>query len=75
MEWQAGYAAGALLMPVSRVKLAIEACLGKGRGSEVRTDSSKATDLKQRVSEAFTVSVEAAGVRLSQLGCLHNVER
>ena len=29
MEWQAGYAAGALLMPVSRLKLAVEACLGK----------------------------------------------
>src|SRR5487761_841854 len=28
MEWQAGYAAGALLMPVSRLKLAVEACLG-----------------------------------------------
>lgn len=75
MEWQAGYAAGALLMPVSRVKLAVEACLGKGGDSEVRADSSKATDLKQRVSEAFTVSEEAAGVRLSQLGYLHNAER
>jgi Zn-dependent peptidase ImmA (M78 family) len=75
MEWQAGYAAGALLMPVSRLKLAVEACLAKGGDSEVRADSSKATDLKQRVSEAFTVSEEAAGVRLSQLGYLHNVER
>jgi len=75
MECRLGYAAGALLMPVSRVKLAVEACLGKGGYSEVRTDSLKATDLKQRVSEAFAVSEEAAGVRLSQLGYLRNVER
>lgn len=67
MEWQANYAAGALLMPVSRVKLAVEACLGKGGILPVDAASPKATDLKQRVSEAFTVSQEAAAVRLSLL--------
>jgi hypothetical protein len=72
MEWQASYAAGALLMPISRLKLVAEACLGKINVAPVPAETTKATDLKQRVSEAFFVSAEAAGVRLLQLGYLAN---
>lgn len=72
MEWQASYAAGALLMPISRLKLVAEACLGKINVAPVPVESPRATDLKQRVSEAFFVSAEAARVRLTQLGYLAN---
>jgi hypothetical protein len=72
MEWQASYAAGALLMPISRLKLVAEACLGKTNVAPVPAESPRATDLKQRVSEAFFVSAEAARVRLIQLGYLSN---
>jgi hypothetical protein len=48
----------------------VDACLGKGASTTLAADSSKAADLKQRVSEAFLVSADAAGVRLIQLGYL-----
>jgi IrrE N-terminal-like domain len=70
MEWQASYAAGALLMPRSRLHLTVAAYF---RGREIRKlpiDSPEANNLKQRVGEAYDVSAEAAGVRLSQLGYL-----
>jgi hypothetical protein len=47
-----------------------EACLGKGGITPLAADSPKGTDLKQRVSEAFFVSADAARVRLIQLGYL-----
>jgi hypothetical protein len=59
------YAAGALLMPVSRLKLAIEARFGKSGATPVSADSSQAVDLRQRGSEAFAVSQNAARIRLS----------
>ncbi|HEV3110906.1 MAG TPA: hypothetical protein VGY99_10470 [Candidatus Binataceae bacterium] len=70
MEWQASYAAAALLMPKSRLHLTVAAYF---RGREMRqlpSDSREATDLEQLVGEAFEVSVDAARVRLSQLGYL-----
>jgi hypothetical protein len=70
MEWQANYAGAALLMPISRLRPVVDACLGKGASTTLAADSSKAADLKQRVSEAFLVSADAAGVRLIQLGYL-----
>jgi len=72
MEWQANYAAGALLMPVSRIKLAVEACLGKRDILPLDAGSPLGNDLKQRVSEAFMVSQEAATVRLSLLRYIAN---
>ena len=72
MEWQASYAAGALLMPIRRLRLVAEACLGTIDVAPVPAQSTRATDLKQRVSEAFFVSADAAGVRLVQLGYLTN---
>jgi hypothetical protein len=70
MEWQASYAAAAFLMPVSRLTLVVDASVGKRGITPLTADSSSATDLKQRVSEAFDVSEDAAAVRLSQLGYL-----
>jgi uncharacterized protein DUF955 len=70
MEWQANYAGAALLMPISRLRLVAEACLGKGGVVPLPAESPRAADLKQRVSEAFDVSAAAAGVRLIQLGYL-----
>jgi hypothetical protein len=70
MEWQASYAGAALLMPISRLRMVAEACLGKGGITPLAADSPKGADLKQRVSEAFFVSADAARVRLMQLGYL-----
>jgi hypothetical protein len=67
MEWQAGYAAAALLMAESRLSLVVRACCEEDRPAP---DSGQATSLIQRVSETFDVSEEAARVRLSQLGHL-----
>jgi Zn-dependent peptidase ImmA (M78 family) len=67
-EWQANYAAGALLMPRTRLHQTVAAYF---RGREIYklpSDSPGANNLKQRVGEAYDVSAEAAGVRLSQLG-------
>jgi len=71
MEWQAGYMSGALLMPRSRVKLLVEAFL-KDAGAQLplALESEDASELKQRMSVAFDVSHEAAGVRLLKLGRL-----
>ena len=68
MEWQAGFACGALLMPQNELVRVIKAF----RGAEhlqyadigVSTDPGKR--LIQRVMEAFQVSQDAARVRLEQ---------
>lgn len=71
MEWHSNYGAGALLMPLSRVKLLVEAYLAKSGGVlPFAGDSRAAIDLTQRLSEAFDISAEAARVRLIQLGYL-----
>jgi hypothetical protein len=63
MEWQAGYASGALLIPASVVgRLA-------GEGSAwVRSTAGRA--MVRRTQDAFDVSAQAAAVRLQQLGHL-----
>jgi Zn-dependent peptidase ImmA (M78 family) len=71
MEWQAGYASGALLMPESFMRRAVEAYFqGRKEHSPVAKTSREAAELSDRISFAFDVSVEAATVRLSQLGYL-----
>ena len=68
MEWQAGFACGALLMPRNELVRVIKAF----RGAEnlqyvdigVSTDPGKR--LIQRVMESFQVSQDAARVRLEQ---------
>lgn len=68
MEWQASYAAGALLMPATRLRAVVNACLPAGIRPPLPADGLVARDLQQRASEAFLVSADAAGVRLAQLG-------
>jgi Zn-dependent peptidase ImmA (M78 family) len=70
-EWQAGYASGALLMPQSFMRRTVEAYFrDRIERPPVAKDSPEASALSERVSLAFDVSVEAAAVRLSQLGFL-----
>ncbi|MGC1400717.1 ImmA/IrrE family metallo-endopeptidase [Candidatus Binatus sp.] len=70
-EWQAGYASGALLMPESFARRTVEAYFqNRSERPPVAKESPEASVLCQRISLAFDVSVEAASVRLSQLGYL-----
>jgi len=70
MEWQASYAAGALLMPISRLRAVVSACSQSELRSATLIDESLGKNLQQRTSEAFLVSGDAARVRLTQLGYL-----
>ena len=71
MEWQAGYGCGALLMPVSYVRRAVEAVLTEhGHYGAVAPLSELGGLLARRVSEGFQVSADAARVRLLKLGLL-----
>ena len=71
VEWQAGYASGALLMPITPVRrvvgLALERqdCFGP-----VAVASPVGQELIAAVQRAFQVSGDAARVRLEQLGHL-----
>jgi len=76
MEWQAGYACGAFLMPVTALKHVIREFLG-ARGVSVAkfaVRSEQGQLLVSRVCEYFLVSRDAARVRLSQLGTLQEAE-
>ena len=68
MEWQAGYASGAFLMPVSAVK---ELVMGaRGRASDLApifSSSPAGEELVEAVKEKFMVSSDAALVRLIKL--------
>lgn len=73
LEWQAGYASGALLIPVNHLHHA----LGEARPDiqlygATPTNSSRGRDLILKVAETFYVSTEAARVRLEQLGLLYS---
>jgi Zn-dependent peptidase ImmA (M78 family) len=71
LEWQAGYAGAALLMPESFVKRATAAYFAERRDRPpVGKDSADASALAQRISLTFDVSVEAAKVRLAKRNCL-----
>lgn len=71
LEWQASYASGALLMPITYLRqLAGDFFKEHGYYRSVMTGSPEANALIQRVADAFYVSREAAGVRLSQQGYL-----
>ena len=69
MEWQAGYAGGALLMPITPLRAIVEEALAESEGGrlvEDRTD--RHAGLVRRVAEAFAVSRDAAAFRISKLG-------
>jgi Zn-dependent peptidase ImmA (M78 family) len=70
-EWQAGYAGGALLMPESFMRSAVEAFFRERHEKPpVGKSSAEALALSERIALTFDVSVDAARVRLSQLGYL-----
>ena len=69
MEWQAGYAAGALLMPITPLREIVESSLGEwGVGKFVRSHTDYYSELVQRIAATFSVSKDAAGVRIMKLG-------
>jgi len=67
MEWQAGYACGATLMPLTPLRNLLDRLLELRRPA-LPLPMEAANGLVQEVVSSFSVSVEAAKVRLSQLG-------
>lgn len=74
MEWQAGYACGAFLMPVTHVQR-IAGAYQQDRNlfGPVQPGSEDGRRLIEEISTGFQVSTEAARVRLIKLGFLGNV--
>ena len=71
MEWQAGYASGALLMPITRVRQIVGLFLDElGRYGAIEDGTPIAEEFIRRVQRHFAVSAPAARVRLLQLGHL-----
>jgi hypothetical protein len=67
MEWQAGYASGAYLMPISPLRALIQGYRDEtGSLAVITEDSLPAAELIARVQEGFAVSADAARVRLLQ---------
>ena len=70
MEWQAGYASGALLVPRS----ALLRLIGPVPAVPLQPESRPAAGLVETVRRAFAVSGDAARVRIAQLGFLARQE-
>lgn len=71
LEWQASYASGALLIPITYLRqIAGDFLKEQGYYRSVMTGSSEADILIQRIADSFDVSRDAAKVRLSQQGYL-----
>jgi len=69
MEWQAGYAGGAFLMPASFVRRTVSAFFRDRKEEQpIKKASASASALSERISLTFDVSGEAATVRLAKLG-------
>lgn len=69
MEWQAGYAGGALLMPITPLREMVETALAEsGGGKFVQADTDRHAAIVGRVAEGFAVSRDAAAFRLAKLG-------
>ncbi len=69
LEWQAGYASGAVLMPAGALdRLARQVLRTSHRSLPLTPDTARAQDLISGVQAAFNVSREAARVRLVQRG-------
>jgi len=60
MEWQANYAAGAMLMPAARMRALVPQSVWQRAAGPVL----------RRLSAEFAVSQQAATIRLQQLGLL-----
>ena len=65
MEWQASYAAGALLTPARLLVPAIQGAMSDvGLEPPIYEDAEGRDTVVGAVSEAFGISCEAAGIRL-----------
>lgn len=71
MEWQAGYASGAMLMPRSALRAIATDVLGK-RARPMLIETPGGENLLSAVQQAFRVSRDAARVRLLQRKLLHD---
>ena len=68
MEWQAGYADGALLMPITHIKELVTDSLHEwSLFRNVQADTDRHKELIGRIAEAFAVSKDAAKTRLQKL--------
>ena len=68
LEWQAGYASGAYLMPVTYLHEVVREVLDLLKSNSViQLSTSAGKGLVSRVKNTFSVSNEAARVRLLQL--------
>src|SRR5262249_7539591 len=71
MEWQAGYACGAILMPASQLRSVIDSYRkNAGLYGPVLATTSEGQAMISLVEDNFGVSRDAARVRLSVLGFL-----
>ena len=71
MEWQAAYAAGAILMPATPLRRVVARCFDDpGDAMALPEDSPAGRDLQTVVQRTFAVSRPAARVRLLQHGYL-----
>jgi hypothetical protein len=69
MEWQAGYACGALLMPKTAVVATCRAYVEKHKiYGTISLQAAHGASLITTVTEVFQVSADAARVRLLKLG-------
>jgi Zn-dependent peptidase ImmA (M78 family) len=67
LEWQASYASGALLIPITHLKKLVGQFLrDNGYYQHVAADTQEAQELVQRIADEFDVSRDAARVRLSR---------
>ena len=74
MEWQASYACGAFLMPLSPLRKTTEEFLRRhSYHNWLPADTDEATDLAALVAESFDVSTDTACVRLRKLGFFQNI--
>jgi Zn-dependent peptidase ImmA (M78 family) len=73
LEWQAGYASGAFLMPLSPLQRVVREARRAARlpgAAPIALTDPAAPELLKRVQGAFQVSADAARVRLLQLSIL-----
>lgn len=70
MEWQAGYACGAILMPRRFVEREVQHLCAVGSPGPVSAGSPVANSLINKIADMFAVSRDASRVRLSVLGYL-----
>ena len=74
MEWQASYACGAFLIPITPVKKIAEDFLEHYSDRRwLPADTNEAIELTGIVAESFDISTAAAQVRLKKLGFLQKV--